>query len=1253
MKRARCFIVFLLLGCFLTQTVLPIQVFAQGVGLLGLPTAGSSVSLSPAFTPTLVRGIRVYPDNPFQFDFIVDSGDTGLQGDDLKKESEKLIRYFLASLTLPENDLWVNLSPYERDRIVPDALGSTEMGRDMLAQDYLLKQITASLTNPDSDLGKEFWSKIYKKAYEKYGTTDIPVDTFNKVWIMPDKAEVYVKDDRAFVVESKLKVMLEEDYVALTHSRDPKNNEFQKPNSEKPNSFASQIVREIIIPALKKEVNEGKNFAQLRQIYNSIILSYWYKTNLKDSILNKVYSDQKKVKGIDLSNKDATEKIYAQYLKTFKKGVFDMIKVEYDPYTKVTVPRKYFAGGVTVMDLGNVFNNMAKPTQLVYEYANSSKKNATTYVVAFKVESPEYAQDVTEIPVFDNAMSASASSTLTVGQAKKELKEFMLLVDEFRGNKNDPDRLILIENVLATKTDFKGMVATIEQIFREFPPTMEAYMKIMLTRTNGDENILRFIVKAIGNLPEIPFDQELFHELKPGEWDNIFLKMQDCSKKLTELQENVEKMIRREESTDPLTENYNIIYEIDNPSAINSLPHYKKPNKKGLDLPYPYIESLNEVEMPQLFQSITIEQVKEKLKTFMLLIDEIQGVKSVDSEKRINAVMAKVADIDGIIKIIKEISEGLPFFQEQYSSFAMGDFTDLQVLKVVNKLSDTLPSFDSTSDFSPERIDEMFSKIEIYSKGLKELQLEANRIAKKVAGSQTTVATKIDQSYLQLDEFRPTSCSFERGPLGVMLQLKIDKKSSVLSLWRDEKDLVNVLFDGKIHKIPQSGSLEINFIKIIDSGANSIILRSDPQQGQDEVFLKRDAFLRKDFFANGAVILRSTKNDSEESRIDNVELYVDKNLTIGDANFSFSMDSSGDIHISAQDSSKPGSFWLKVILKEKIFKTDREILEESPIAFLSSNFDNYCQILSRLGRNDMSNAAFNFIAALLADRRDLFREIFKKDFSEDLQWKAKKILEISAQRKEGFAVNTINVASDFSDDPNFYEMLRSLQSLRFKESGFREDLNLEENEVRELVFAQIADSEEVFKITRYFIEKNSAGRLVVRDEKNAKVIDGYHFRIIQTEAAKPKIAFSSTVEGFSVTNYDKNGFLFFTINPSDKAMKNLINNDFSNGIGDTQISSSNIDSKSDVVGGIDFNAKNMNVESTGSSSVQFNLPEGMTVEGFRNIQGLVPVIISIIPVTDFYRLLGLNRENKPKDQQRQSKSYEELQPLALLEERHG
>ena len=65
------------------------------------------------------------------------------------------------------------------------------MGRDLLAEDYILKQITASLIYPEEQTGKQFWKRVYEEAAKKFGTTDIPVNTFNKVWIVPDHAKVY------------------------------------------------------------------------------------------------------------------------------------------------------------------------------------------------------------------------------------------------------------------------------------------------------------------------------------------------------------------------------------------------------------------------------------------------------------------------------------------------------------------------------------------------------------------------------------------------------------------------------------------------------------------------------------------------------------------------------------------------------------------------------------------------------------------------------------------------------------------------------------------------------------------------------------------------------------------------------------------------------------------------------------------------------------------------------------------------------
>ena len=116
-----------------------------------LPTPGAMVHLSSPQNPPILKGIKVNPDNPFRFEFIMDKGDDNsiVPKGFLKEESTRLIKYFLASLTIPEKDLWVNLSPYEKDRIIPNSFGLTEMGCDLLGEDYMLKQITASLIYPE------------------------------------------------------------------------------------------------------------------------------------------------------------------------------------------------------------------------------------------------------------------------------------------------------------------------------------------------------------------------------------------------------------------------------------------------------------------------------------------------------------------------------------------------------------------------------------------------------------------------------------------------------------------------------------------------------------------------------------------------------------------------------------------------------------------------------------------------------------------------------------------------------------------------------------------------------------------------------------------------------------------------------------------------------------------------------------------------------------------------------------------------
>ncbi|MEI8013172.1 MAG: hypothetical protein WCI27_11975, partial [Candidatus Omnitrophota bacterium] len=333
----------------------PFTGHAHGAWMATLPEPGTRIGLSSIFTPPLLKGIRIHPENPFRFDFILDKGDSTGSEDQVKEQSNKLVKYFLASLTIPENDLWVNLSPYEKDRVVADAFGQTEMGRDLLAQDYILKQITSSVIYPEGKIGKEFWAKVYVEAQKRFGTTDVPVDTFNKVWILPEKADVFenLSSGTAYIIEARFKVMLDEDYLALAQGTADQRSHI---NSKEINKLGADIIRKIVIPILEKEVNEGENFKQLRQIYSSLILATWFKRKVKNGLLNSVYVDQKKTGGVDFEDKTANQEIYKQYLEAFKIGVFNYIKEEYDQNSQQTIPRKYFAGGAGLNRIGNVFH---------------------------------------------------------------------------------------------------------------------------------------------------------------------------------------------------------------------------------------------------------------------------------------------------------------------------------------------------------------------------------------------------------------------------------------------------------------------------------------------------------------------------------------------------------------------------------------------------------------------------------------------------------------------------------------------------------------------------------------------------------------------------------------------------------------------------------------------------------------------------------------------------------------------------------
>ncbi len=318
----------------LTLVLSSLPVSAQSIPYQ-LPSPNRLLELTQHPTrPLSLQGIRFDPKQPLRFDFILDKGQAVMSDRETREQGMRLAKYFMAALTFEGKDLWVNLSPYEKDRIMSDDLSRTQLGQDLLVEDYTLKQLASSLTHPDKTLGILFWKKVYQQSVQRLGSANVTVGTLNKVWIVPENAEVYVKDNVVLVNKVHLKVMIEADYLA------------QKKNvkSSASDSISTQVMKEVIIPVLEKEVNEGSHFVVLRQIVNASVLAQWYKRNIKEAVLTKVYANQQKVAGIDDIEKKVKEDIYHQYLVAYKKGVYNFIREE----ESTRMPRKYFSGGLSV-----------------------------------------------------------------------------------------------------------------------------------------------------------------------------------------------------------------------------------------------------------------------------------------------------------------------------------------------------------------------------------------------------------------------------------------------------------------------------------------------------------------------------------------------------------------------------------------------------------------------------------------------------------------------------------------------------------------------------------------------------------------------------------------------------------------------------------------------------------------------------------------------------------------------------------------
>jgi len=336
--------------CLLFQQVGFAEAAATQLNISGYFAKLSGGLVSDTFRPPHLR-FFLYDQKSDNLKVMLDRGDIkDLKGIRLDEITQELLNYFLVGVSLPNQSFWVNLRPDSPDNIIDRELARTDVGKIMLETDLQLKKDTALLTSPNTNEGKEYWRRIYKKAEALYGYEEVTIPTLARPWIVPNEVIVREVGGSAYIYKATLKVMLEQD-----HLKDSSVYNFKDSRAKLLNDYAAQQMRELILPKLTKEINLSKRYAGLRQVYYSIIFSRWFKSRFSGKS-GKYVSLINTSNLSNLSSKTSWSKTdyFNAYKKSFIQGEYNVKEVVRTPTGQVI--RTYFSGG---NDLRNVTINGA------------------------------------------------------------------------------------------------------------------------------------------------------------------------------------------------------------------------------------------------------------------------------------------------------------------------------------------------------------------------------------------------------------------------------------------------------------------------------------------------------------------------------------------------------------------------------------------------------------------------------------------------------------------------------------------------------------------------------------------------------------------------------------------------------------------------------------------------------------------------------------------------------------------------------
>jgi len=294
---------------------------------------------------------------------------------DFEDAAELSLNAFFIGLILMESKFWVNLNPWEPDRIIEKDLEETDVGRIMLEADLQMKKDFCKYKNPcESEIGEEYWRLLDEKGEELINEcmnnhlgeiediNNVQFAPVTRHWIVPDRVEAYETDNEIYIVNATLNIYSEPVYEHSTYeivnqdaffvSRACKDDLSEA--AKEYGRYAKELEEKMILALVVHEVNHGENYSDLRCVYNSLALAQWYKDKYRYSpSIFTDFIDSKDLAGLESKSTWSAENIWSDYVKSFEEGEFHCWKNE--TYQEgdyiITSTKHYSSGGVDFGDI--------------------------------------------------------------------------------------------------------------------------------------------------------------------------------------------------------------------------------------------------------------------------------------------------------------------------------------------------------------------------------------------------------------------------------------------------------------------------------------------------------------------------------------------------------------------------------------------------------------------------------------------------------------------------------------------------------------------------------------------------------------------------------------------------------------------------------------------------------------------------------------------------------------------------------------